>query len=67
MDQYVAALVGGGFGLVVAVVTWSLAMLRERHVFARTQSTERRNKLESLYADEISLMEKALGVTACRQ
>lgn len=63
MDQYLTALIGGAFGLAVAVATWSLAMLRERHVFARTQATDRRNKLESLYADEIALMEKAIRLT----
>jgi hypothetical protein len=63
MSQYSTALIGGAFGLLVALITWMLAMLRERHVHERNTASDRRNKLEALYADEIALLERAIRLT----
>jgi hypothetical protein len=63
MSQYGTVLIGGAFGLLVALITWMLAMWRERYLLARTRASERRNKLEALYADEIALLERAIRIT----
>ncbi|MGJ0429346.1 hypothetical protein [Methylobacter sp.] len=57
------ALITGTFGVVVAIVTWLLAGLREKSVYKRELKKEPVNKLESLYAQTISQLEQLIRIT----
>jgi len=57
------AIITGSFGVFVAIVTWVLAGLREIHFRKQERIKEKTEKLESLYADTISLLEMLIRVT----
>ena len=57
------AIVAGSFGVIVAIVTWLLAGLRELNIRKNEQKKERVEKLEQLYAQTISLLEMVIRVT----
>ena len=57
------ALIAGGFGVAVAIITWLLAGLREIGINKRESKKQKQEKLESLYAKTISLLEMVFRVT----
>ncbi|WP_078118493.1 hypothetical protein [Thiosocius teredinicola] len=57
------AIIAGSFGVIVAIVTWLLAGLRELNVRKIEQKKVRVEKLEQLYAQTISLLEMAIRIT----
>ena len=57
------AIITGSFGVFVAIVTWLLAGLREIHTNKQERKREKIEKLESLYAKTISLLEMLIRVT----
>lgn len=56
-------LLTGSFGVMVAIVTWILAGLRESVGYKRELKRERINKLESVYAQTISQLEQVIRIT----
>lgn len=57
------ALLTGAFGVVVALLTWLLAGLRERSSFRRDIQREKADKLEQLYASIIEALEMSIRAT----
>ena len=57
------ALLTGAFGVLVALVTWLLAGLREKKSFRRDTQREHLAKLESLYASCIETLEMSIRAT----
>ena len=60
MNQLAIALLGGGFTLLVAIVTWLLAGWRDDRIFRRSKGDERVTRLEALYVSEVTLLERAI-------
>lgn len=56
-------LLTGSFGVAIALITWFLAGYRERYTFRRELQREHIQKLESIYAKNIELLEMSMRLT----
>jgi hypothetical protein len=63
MNAYAQAIIAGAFGLLVAIVAWLLASVKDKRDYKRTQRDENRTKLENLYIEQLALLERCIRCT----